>query len=125
MKRFAAGCHPLAYTTLGVSNMAKAKQEEVKFNKMKAVAEALDALGGDPGPKELMEQIKETHGVDLKYPLVASYKSQIIKKRGGGRAATRSSSLTGTMDIKDIQVIRDLLNRLGEPKLQSFIRALR
>lgn len=104
--------------------MAKAKPEAGKVNKTQLVTEAIDAIGGDPGPKELIEHIKEKHGVELKYALVASYKSQIMNKKGRG-SNRGSSAVSGSVNLKDLQTVKDLLTRLGESQLQSVIKALR
>ncbi len=61
--------------------MAK-EDGEGKVNKMEVVQEAINALGGDPSPREIMAYVKDKHGVEFGYALVASYKS-IIKKKSG------------------------------------------
>lgn len=104
--------------------MAKAKPEPAEgVSKMKLVQDAMTELGGDPGPKEMIEHIKAKHGVELKYALVASYKSQILNKKG--RTASRAAAASGSVNMKDLQTVKDLLNRLGESQLQSVIKALR
>ena len=110
------------YTSGGI-RMAKQKVEAGKVNKTQLVSEAIEALGGDPGPKDIIQYIKDKHNLEFKYALVASYKSQIMSKKG--RSAGRIGALTGTVNLKDLQTVKDLLSRLGESQLQSVIKALR
>jgi hypothetical protein len=108
---------------MGGIGMAKAKTGSEKPSKTQLVIDAIAALGGDPGPKQIQEYIKQNHNVDLKYALVASYKSNLKNKKGG--AARRNVSSSGSVDLKDLQAVKELLNRLGESQLQNVIKALR
>lgn len=105
--------------------MAKAKTETSKVNKTQLVTEAIEAIGGDPGPKELIQHIKDKHGVELKYALVASYKSQIMNKKGVGRSSARASTVSGSINLKDLQTVKELLSRLGESQLLNVIKAIK
>ncbi len=106
--------------------MAKAKAGDTgeKVNKTRLVEEALDTLGGDPGPKDIQDYIKQKHNLDLKYALVASYKSTIknrrLKASGGGR---RSSG--GSVDMNDLTTVKDLLDRVGEGRIHDMIQTIK
>lgn len=105
--------------------MAKAKTGDTgeKVNKTRLVEEALDALGGDPGPKDIQDYIKQKHNLDLKYALVASYKSTIKNRRmkaSGGRRGTG-----GTVDMNDLTTVKDLLDRVGEARIFDMIQTIK
>jgi len=104
--------------------MAKAKAEKEGINKSEVVREAIKALGGDPGPKEIIEYVKQNHGVELKYTLVASYKSNILRKEGQSGPRSKRGGGGNVVDLDDLKSVRELLNRIGEPQLQRLIKVL-
>ena len=106
--------------------MSKLKAAEGKPSKSKMVAEAMDKLGHDAGPKSLMDYIKKTYNEDINYGMVASYKSTIKNRRaGGGGGSGRRGAGSGSVEMRDMIVVKELLERLGEPQLQSLIKVLR
>lgn len=102
--------------------MAKSKTEaKPSMSQRKMVEAALDALGAEAGPKELMDYIHTTFNANLKSTIISSYKSQIrAKAEGRGGMA----GISGTVDLKDMAQVKELLNRLGAPQLQSMIKVL-
>jgi hypothetical protein len=100
--------------------MARPKKGEAHtsgMNKRQMVEAAMDAQGGDPGPKEIVSYLKSQYGVDMKYTMAASYKSGINRKRGG-------AGLNGSVDVRDMMAVKALLNRLGAAQLNSIIKLL-
>jgi hypothetical protein len=99
--------------------MAKAKAASTsELNKRQMVEEGMDTLG-DPGPKEIQEYVKQKYGVDLPYGMAASYKSQINKRRGGGK---RGGSSGGAVDLEDVAAVKELYDRLGAKKLTDILK---
>lgn len=103
--------------------MAKTKADD-SINKTKLVVGAIEALGGDPGPKAIIDHIKKTQGIELEYSLVASYKSNYKNKMGGGGGGTGRRGITGSVDLKDLAIVRDLLDRVGEARIHDMIRMI-
>ncbi|MEO2090131.1 MAG: hypothetical protein ABGY75_11620 [Gemmataceae bacterium] len=105
--------------------MAKAKATETggKVNKTKLVEEAMDALGGDPGPKDIQDYIQQHHNLGLKYALVASYKSTIKNRRMKAAGGRRGPS--GSVDMNDLTTVKDLLDRVGEARIFDMIQTIK
>jgi len=106
--------------------MAKGDKAAGLPSKTALVKEAMEALGGNPGPNEIIEYVKSNHKTELDYSLVASYKSNILKKEGQSTGSKRgrkpgSGSGGGTVDINDLLAVRELLNRLGKDQLHKLI----
>ena len=102
--------------------MAKAKTEVEKVSKTQLVVDAIAAIGGDPGPKEIQEYIKQHHNVDLKYALVASYKSNLKNKKGGGGARRGGTS---QVSLNDLMALKELVDRVGEGRIPDMIQTLK
>ena len=100
--------------------MAKAEKEKGP-SKTALVKEALEKVGKDAGPNDLINYIKTTHKVELDYALVASYKSSILKKMGGGSGKRGRRSSSNAVDINDLLAVRELLNRIGKEQLLKLI----
>jgi hypothetical protein len=101
--------------------MAKADKEKGP-SKTALVKEALENVGKDAGPNDLINYIKSTHKVELDYALVASYKSSILKKMGGGSGKRgRKGGGGNVVDINDLLAVRELLNRIGKDQLMKLI----
>ena len=103
--------------------MAKGKGEAgEKINKSKIVAAAIEALGGNPGPKEIIAYVKEHHGLEFSYALVASYKSNYMNKKGKvGKKASKGGG--GGLDIQDVVAVKGMLDKIGKAKLEAIIHA--
>lgn len=102
--------------------MAKADKEKGP-SKTALVKEAIEKVGKDAGPNDLINYIKTNHKVELDYALVASYKSSILKKlNGGGSTGKRGRRAAGNaVDINDLLAVRELLNRIGKDQLLKLI----
>jgi hypothetical protein len=105
--------------------MAKAEKEKGP-SKTALVKEALENVGKDAGPNDLINYIKTTHKVELDYALVASYKSSILKKMGGGGSGKRGRRAGGSnvVDLNDLLAVRELLNRIGKDQLEKLIKVV-
>jgi len=105
-------------------NMAKGKTEgadvEKKMSKRKMVEIALSDLG-DVGPKELYQHILDKFKAEVTTQIISSYKSQILAGKGG----KGSTSLAGgSVDLRDVVAVKDLITRIGANQLSSLIKAL-
>ncbi len=105
--------------------MAKIKGDGEKINKSKIVAAAIEALGGNPGPKDIIAYVKEHHGLDFSYALVASYKSNYMNKKGkvGKKASKGGGGGSGGLDIQDVVAVKGMLDKIGKAKLEAIIQA--
>jgi hypothetical protein len=108
--------------------MARPKGGEGGVNKTRLVEEAIHALGDAP-PRELRQYIMDKHGVDISPTMLSSYKSNILKKQGGGGGGVgggRKSAAGGggTVGVRDLAALRDLIDRVGAPELQTLIKVL-
>lgn len=106
--------------------MAKAKADSSGIKKTKMVEAAMDALGGDLSPKAIQDYVKQQHGVELSYAMASSYKSNINKKRGGGGSGRGrgGAAPSGSVPLKDLEVVKDLLARHGAAQLNGLIKLL-
>lgn len=101
--------------------MAKSKAAAALegVNKMGLVREALQAMGGDPKPKEVQAHIKQSHNLELPTPMISSYKS-MIRGGGSGRRGGRKAGLT----VEDIDQVKGMINKFGADQLTKLIEAL-
>lgn len=86
------------------------------------VKSALEALG-NVGPTELQEYIQKTFGKEIKKQIISSYKSQ-LKAKGNGGGGRGAGKLSGSVDIRDLSAVQDLIRRLGATQLQSLVKML-
>jgi hypothetical protein len=108
--------------------MARPKGSEGGVNKTRLVEEAIQALGDAP-PRELRQYIMDKHGVDISPTMLSSYKSNILKKHGGGGGGgggrkSAAGGGGGTVGVRDLAALRDLIDRVGAPELQTLIKVL-
>jgi hypothetical protein len=118
-----SGCSREDSPNFGVCIMAKSKPEpesDKKLSKRKMVESALNAVG-DVGPKDLHQYILDNFKTDVALGIISSYKSQL--KSGGSKGTGRRSS-GGSLDVRDIATVKELLGRLGAGGLQELIKAL-
>lgn len=103
--------------------MAKSKADG--GNKAQMVRDALEALGGASAkPLAIQDWIKENHGVDMEAAMISSYKSNEMKKSGGGKASRGGGSGKGGDIVDDIAVIRGLVKKYGRSSLDKLIDAV-
>ena len=107
--------------------MAKAKSDS-GLSKMKMVESALDTHGDDASPADIQPWIKETYGTEIDRQMISSYASQIRKKRRGGASGSikisGSSAGNGSVSVKDIHAIKDLISKHGSAELVSLVKVL-
>jgi len=106
--------------------MAKAKPEvgEEKMNKRKMVQYSMDELGSDTSPKILQAHIQSKYGTTITAQMLSSYKSNIIKKGGGSGRGRPSGGGEGSVSLKDIHAIRELIDRHGASQLATLVKVL-
>lgn len=107
--------------------MAKAKSEatEAAPPKTRMVEAALEALGDAAAPSDIQPWIKSQYGTDIDKQMISSYASQIRKKRRGGKSgAVRVGGGGGSVSVRDIGVIKDLIDQYGAAELAGLIKVL-
>jgi hypothetical protein len=97
--------------------MAKAKGDISKADMIR------DAMREMPSaaPKDMQRYIADKYKVAITTTMISSYKSNFNRKGGGGG---RGTSAGGAIGVKDLTVLRDLIDRVGAPQLQSVIKVL-
>ena len=111
--------------------MAKSKPEPASNggpNKTQMVVQALQELGAEAPPKEIQSHVLDKHGVELSTTMISSYKSNILKKQGGGGGGGRrgggAAGAGGSVGLRDLATLRDLIDRVGAAELQQLIKVL-
>lgn len=111
--------------------MAKAKAEAANGelpSKMKMVEAAMDTLGLDTAPGALQPWIQEKYHTEIDKQMISSYASQIRKKRRGGASGSvrlpAAHAAAGTIGVRDVALLSDLIERVGPAELQSLIKVL-
>jgi hypothetical protein len=90
------------------------------MSKMKMVTQALsDVRGGSP--KDMQAYIKEKFGADISTTMISSYKSNILRKQGGGGGR---GSTDGQVGVRDLTVVQGLIDRYGVGGLNNLIKIL-
>ena len=101
--------------------MARAKADAGGgMSKMKMVTQALQDVR-DGSPKELQAHIKEKFGTDIATAMISSYKSNILRKQGGGRGGRGGDTQVG---VRDLTAIQDLIGRYGAAGLTGLVKVL-
>lgn len=107
--------------------MAKGKPEEAAPSMMKMVEAALDSLGLESGPSEIGPWVEKTYGKEIGKQMISSYASQIRKKKRGGKSGTLKLPAAGgnaMVGVKDLAVLRDLIDRVGSSEVQTLVKVL-
>lgn len=102
------------------SPVAKGKVEGT-ISKRKMVEQAVQELG-DAKPKELHGFIQQKHGIDMSLQMISSYKSNL--KKGSGGLSVGKISDSATVNLRDIALLQQLMERVGPQELQTLIRVL-
>ena len=115
--------------------------EAVK-SKMEAVRKALAELGKNAQPLDIQKHIKEKFGLDMTPAHISNYKTSIIGKRRGKKAAKASAAngeakpmsagpvkaashkASAGITLHDIETVKGLVNRLSQHDLKSLIEVL-
>jgi hypothetical protein len=98
-------------------SVAKAKGG---VSKADMIREAMRELG-DAAPKDMQRYIADKYKTTISTTMISSYKSNFNRKQGGGG---RRGSAEGAIGVKDLTVLRELIDRVGAPQLQSVIKVL-
>jgi hypothetical protein len=111
--------------------MAKAKSEAAEAvapKKTQMVESALAALGDDATPSDMQPWIQSQYNTEIDKQMISSYASQIRKKRRGGKSgAVRVSGAAndaGSVSVRDITVIKGLIDHYGANELAGLIKVL-
>jgi hypothetical protein len=103
--------------------MARAKADTGNGpSKMKMVETAMEELG-NASPKDLQAFIQQKHGVEIPTTMISSYKSNILK-RTGGRVGGKAGGAAGSVGVRDVALLRELIDRVGASQLQTLIKVL-
>ena len=95
--------------------MAKSKSE---VSKADMIRDAMKELG-NAAPKDMQRYIADKYKVSISTTMISSYKSNFSRKQGG-----RGGAVEGAIGVKDLTVLRELIDRVGAPQLQSVIKVL-
>ena len=98
--------------------MAKTKSGPSKAD---MIRDAMREMRGAP-PKEMQRYIADKYKTTISTTMISSYKSNFKRKKGGGRRS--SSPGEGGIGLKDLTTLRELIDRVGAPELQSVIKVL-
>jgi hypothetical protein len=108
--------------------MAKAKAEEGLPSKTKMVEAAMDTLGMDSSPATIQPWVLEKYKVEIDKQMISSYASTYRKKRGAGKSGSiRVSAATsgkGVVGVKDVQLLSELIDRVGSNEVQTLVKVL-
>lgn len=94
-------------------------------SKADMVRDALGELGNAP-PKELQAWIKSKYGAEIKTQMLSSYKSNLMKKKGGKRGPKPKATGGGggSIGVDELMALRKLIVRVGSDQVQSLIKVL-
>jgi hypothetical protein len=107
--------------------MAKAKAEaaDTGMKKTEMVEAALSALGDTAAPGDIQPWIQTKFNVEIDRQMISSYASTIRKKKR--TAAGESGKVAvggGSLGVKDVTLLKDLIDRLGAAELTGLIKVL-
>ncbi len=94
--------------------------------KREAVKMGLMELGLEAKPPALHDHILKTWGMDISNNHISSYKSGLKQELGGGKHHGRRpgrppAPRDAALQVKDIQTIKELVNRLGADRVRELI----
>jgi len=119
-----------------------AEKSKKKINKRVAFEEAITNLGADAKPLQLQEWIRKRYGAVLKTSLLSTYKSTWMREQensqrgrssSSGSSRSRSSLVPAggskehgaeSATLRDIRVLREMLQRVGESQLREMLDLL-
>jgi hypothetical protein len=96
--------------------MARAKGD---VSKADMIRDAMRQLPDAP-PKDMQRYIADKYKTTISTTMISSYKSNFNRKKGGGRRGAGEAGIGS----KDLTVLRELIDRVGAPELQSVIKVL-
>jgi hypothetical protein len=113
--------------------MARAKAKdgadgsgEEALTQREMVRRALQGLGYDAKTQAIHDYIREHFKRNLSNNIISSYKSNLRSEAGmargrGGRPAGRGAAHHAPLDVKDVQTIKGLVERLGANRVRELI----
>lgn len=117
--------------------MAKTKRRRKKaggVSKMSAVRQALEKLGYEAKPTDILEYVKQNFGVEMSSSMVSNYKAILSKKATGNSTAPAApkgkrgrkpgSVSTKGISLQDIQMVKELADRIGLATLRNLTKLL-
>lgn len=103
--------------------MARAKSSAGEPSKREMVKSALDELG-NVGPTEIQDFIQQKYGTEISKAIISSYKSQLKTKGASSGAGRGAGKLSGSVDLRDLTAVQNLIHRIGAAQLQSIVKML-
>jgi len=114
--------------------MPKGKPATKKVSKMGAMRETVGKLGKDASAKDLQDHLKKEHGVTMSTEMVYTYKANVLREQGGKRKGKKRGPKPGrkaatpngsaSVSVKDIQSVKELVDRIGADKLLQLAHVL-
>jgi hypothetical protein len=125
--------------------MADKKRGNGGMTKREAVRLAMADMGPEARPAQLVGHIRSKFGIDMTVGHVAVERRKLLLKTGGGKrpagrrpgrpsAGKTAARTTGlltpangtalTIDLEDIQAVKDLVERVGADSLRKLIDVL-
>jgi hypothetical protein len=115
------------------------------MTKMEAVRRALGHLGNDAGRIDIQAYVKKEFNIEMSLDHISNYKGEILKKkkrRKGKRAARpeeprkeapKAPAASGSgggatragISLRDLQTVRDLIERLGREQVRNLVELVR
>jgi hypothetical protein len=97
--------------------MARAKGD---VSKADMIRDAMRQLP-DAAPKDMQRYIADKYKTTISTTMISSYKSNFNRKSGRGG---RGGAGDGAIGVRDLTVLREMIDRVGAPQLQSVIKVL-
>jgi hypothetical protein len=119
-----------------------------KINKMEAMRRVLAKLGDDAPTQAIQSDLKESFGIDMTVKNIATYRSDIIKKRQQQKKANKPAARKPepakvgpaprqeppvqqpagngpvTVRLEDVLALRSLVDRVGAENVRTLLAAL-
>jgi hypothetical protein len=132
------------------STSAEPTSQAAAPTKVEAVGRAMAALGEDASRSDIQSYVKQHFGYEMSIDHISNCKSQVQKKAGGSKgkkksrrkakkapvakaaakttpapkAAAYGGSSKHGLTLKDVEITRDLLGRVGAAQLRSLIQLM-
>jgi hypothetical protein len=96
---------------------------------MAAMRQALEALGDESAVLDIQAWVEKQFGINIPKNMVSSYKSTILRRKPGFNGYHRprligTTHLTGGVSIADVQLINDLIARIGAQRIHELVDVL-
>jgi len=97
---------------------------------MEAVRRALEHIGGDASPGQIVEYVKTHHGHDMTPKFASSYKSTILRTEARRQVPQRFQEESDDfgasegVSLRDIKTLKELAGRYGADQLRELLDLL-